>query len=135
MAHAMVKKHYSAQNYRMDRIRRLRSALEDHILAIKTRIAAEIDINEPEGEEDMRRQVLEKPIFRHCLIIGKEKKLAVARPEEGWVGAGNLGSMDKTDLGCSSEDEKVPQNKKAIRNSQPCFHSLTQEHGVAQLGM
>ena len=42
----MVKKHYSSQNFRVDHIRRLRLALEDHILAIKMQIAEEIDISE-----------------------------------------------------------------------------------------
>ena len=35
---AMAKKHYSDQNFRVDRIRRLRAALEDRILSIKRQI-------------------------------------------------------------------------------------------------
>ena len=124
----MVKKHYSNQNFVVNCICRLRSALEDHILAIKIRIIEEIDINGPEGEEDVQWQALGRPFFRHCLSIVREKKPAVAQPKEGWVGAGNLGSMEKTDLGDTSEDEKMPQIKKPIRNSQPSFQSLIQEH-------
>ena len=132
VAHAMVKKHYSNQNFRVDRIRRLQVALEDHTLAIKTRIIEEVDINKPEGEEDSRWQALGRPIFQHCLSIAREKKPDVAQPKEGWVEAGNLGSMEKADLGHSSEDEKVPRIKKPIRNSQPSFQSLIQEHEKCQ---
>ena len=128
VAHAMVKKHYSDQNFRVDRICRLRAALEDHILEIKRQITERIDINEPEGEREVRRQVLGRPIFRHCLSIPREKKPDLAQPKEGWVGAGNLGSMERADLGYTSEDEEVPQDTKLKRNTQPSFQSLIQEH-------
>ena len=128
VAHAMAKKHYSDQNFRVDRICRLRAALEDHILEIKRQITEGIDINEPEGEREVRRQVLGRPIFRHCLSIAREKKPDLARPKEGWVGAGNLGSMERADLGYTSEDEEVPQDKKPKQNAQPSFQSLIQEH-------
>ena len=76
----MVKKHYSDQNFRVDRICRLQVALEDHILAIKRQLTGRIDVSESEEEREMRRQVLGRPVFRHCLGIAKEKKLALAWP-------------------------------------------------------
>ena len=103
----MVKKHYSSQNCRVDRIRRLRSAVEDHILMIKTQIAKDIDPSEPGKEGDELQRVLLRPIFRHCLSITREKKPDMTRPKEGWVGAGNLGLMERTDLGCVSEEDEV----------------------------
>ena len=78
VAQAMAKKHYSDQNFRVDRIRRLQAALEDHILTIKRQTTEEIDVGQSEGEREIRQQVLGRPIFRHCLGIAKEKKLALA---------------------------------------------------------
>ena len=100
--------------------------------AIKIRIAEEIDNSKPKGEEHVRRQVLGRPIFRHCLSIVREKKPALAQPKEGWVGAGNLGPMERTDLGYTSEDEKVPQIRKPMQNQQPSFQHLIQEHERGQ---
>ena len=107
VAQTMAKKHYSDQNFRVDRICRLRAALEDHILTVKRQLTEGIDVIESEEEREMRRQVLGRPLFRHCLGIAKEKKLALARPKEGWVGAGNLGSTERADLGYTSEEEEV----------------------------
>lgn len=125
---AMIKNHYSKQNLRVDRIRRLRAPLEDHVLKIKKQITEEIDIDESGEEQETRRRVLGKPIFRHCMSIEKEKKPNLARPKEGWVGAGNLGSMKKADLGCTSKDEEILQDAKRERNAQPLFQSVLQEH-------
>ena len=128
----MAKKHYSDQNFRVDRIRRLRAALEDHILTVKRQITEGIDVSQSEEEREIRQQVLGRPIFRHCLGIANEKTLALARPKEGWVGAGNLGSTERADLGCLSEEEEVSQDKKPKRNTQPSFQSLIQEHESRQ---
>ena len=74
---AMAKKHYSDQNFRVDRIRRLRTALEDHILTIKRQITEETAVDQSEGERELRQRVLGQPIFRHCLGIAKAKKLTL----------------------------------------------------------
>ena len=55
---AMAKKHYSDQNFRVDRIRRLRAALEDRILSIKRQITEEIDVSQSEEEREIQQQVL-----------------------------------------------------------------------------
>ena len=68
-AHTVVKKHYSNQNFGVDRICRLRSALEDHILAIKMQITEGIDINEPEGEGEVRRQVTGSGIYAGSKLV------------------------------------------------------------------
>ena len=65
----MVKKHYSSQNFRVDHIRRLRLALEDHILAIKMQITEGIDINEPEGEGEVRQQVAGSDIYAGSKLV------------------------------------------------------------------
>ena len=77
VAQAMAKKHYSDQNFRVDRIRRLRTALEDHILTVKRQITEETAIGQSEEEREVRQQVLGRPIFRHCLGIAREKKLTL----------------------------------------------------------
>jgi hypothetical protein len=63
VAQAMAKKHYSDENFRVDRIRRLRAALEDHILSIKRQITEEIDVSQSEEEREIQQQVLGRPIF------------------------------------------------------------------------
>ena len=54
VAQAMAKKHYSDQNFRVDRIRRLREALEDRILTIKRQITEGIDVSQSEEEREIR---------------------------------------------------------------------------------
>ena len=53
VAHAMAMKHYSDQNHRVDRIRRLRAALEDHILTIKRQLTEGINVSELKEEREM----------------------------------------------------------------------------------